>query len=677
MRLIRWVRGRPGLAERFPATFAIQLPEGAGEATVKKQPGLARTLRRIARDGPRAFYEGEIAEAMVAEVARNGGILTLEDLAGYRPVVREPLRVRWKEREILAFPPPSSGGVTLVEILNVLEGFDLAGMGAGSSTAIHHVSEAMKLAFVDRAVHLGDPDFAEIPVKALLDKAYAATLRGRIGERALHVESPGFAVDDRGTAHLSVVDAAGNAVAITGTINGSFGSFVTVPGWGILMNNEMDDFVTDPDGSNLYGLAGRHDSANRVAPGKRPLSSMAPTIVLEDGAVRFVAGSNGGPRIITSVLLTLLHHFEWGMDVAEAVSYPRFHHQWRPDRIFLEGEHPADVEAALVARGHEVKRLDEMTTGRAGDRAGPRDGNAQRLPGPASRRARPGSVGRRDPDLVRRFAFRRAGGLRGAAVGEGSRPDGGQRGRIQVDDPARHPQHLLTAHRGDALRVVGVGVRSEPITCVERDLERAPRAPLLVDGVVADQVAARALELGGIRRAVEQPGQLRPHARQRLVDLLRRRSHVDREEARLDALHVHRTHGVGEAPAVAQLEEEASAPGPPGAGRSPRGRRGPGRPRSGRGSRAPGGPGPGPCSRSSRYHRRAPGGTAGIPPSMVAPPASSPKRRAIWLAASSGSTSPTTATTMLSARTSRSWWATRSARSKRATVSGRPATGLP
>jgi gamma-glutamyltranspeptidase/glutathione hydrolase len=361
-RFIQYLR-RPELVARFPETARIQFPEGAGAGTIKRQPELAETLRAIAEKGPRAFYEGEIAEAIVQASAAHGGILSLEDLASYRPRLREPVRGSYRGLELLTFPPPSSGGVTLLEVLNVLEGFDLASSGAGSSESIHKIAEAMKLAFADRAVHLGDPDFASIPTGQLIDKAYAKQLRARIGKRAGSVDGPGYAVDDQGTAHLSVVDAAGNAVAVTGTINGPFGSLVTVPGHGILLNNEMNDFVTDPKGSNMYGLEGRPDSANLVEPGKRPLSSMAPTIVLEDGKLRFVAGSNGGPRIITSVLLTLLHHFDWKMDVMEAVSFPRFHHQWRPDLVQLEGAHPADIQAGLEARGHQVKRVDEITTG--------------------------------------------------------------------------------------------------------------------------------------------------------------------------------------------------------------------------------------------------------------------------------------------------------------------------
>lgn len=361
--IIRRIR-TPELLKRFPEASRIQFPPTAqSPGWVKRQPELARTLRAIAKDGPSAFYQGPVAAAVARAAQQHGGVLSQADLAAYRPVLRQPLRGQWRGLELLTFPPPSSGGVTLLEILNVVEDFDLRGDGAGSARTIHRLAEAMKLAFADRAVHLGDPDFAEIPAARLISKTYAAQLRARIGERAALVEGPGFAAEDGGTAHLSVVDSAGNAVALTGTINGPFGSMVSVPGWGILLNNEMDDFVTDPEGANLYGLAGRRDSANLIQPGKRPLSSMAPTIVLENGAVRFVTGSNGGPRIITATLQSFLNHFAFQMDVLQAVSAPRFHHQWRPDRILLEAAHPAAIAADLRRRGHKIKRTPRIPTG--------------------------------------------------------------------------------------------------------------------------------------------------------------------------------------------------------------------------------------------------------------------------------------------------------------------------
>jgi gamma-glutamyltranspeptidase/glutathione hydrolase len=290
--------------------------------------------------------------------------------------VREPLSGRYRELEVLGFPPPSSGGVALLEMLNILEGFDLTALGAGSSASIHRVAEAMKFAFADRAVHLGDPDFEFVPVERLTSKRYAAGLRTRInpawwrrapwnwwrGEAALEIDGPGFVPEDQGTAHLSVVDRDGNAVALTGTINGPYGSWVLVPGTGILLNNEMDDFVTDPSRANFYGLVGI-GRANWVEPGKRPLSSMSPTIVLRGGRVALVAGSNGGPRIISAVLLTLLDVFDWNMDVSEAVYAPRFHHQWRPDVLQVERAIPPDVVNALVRRGHQVQVVDELVEG--------------------------------------------------------------------------------------------------------------------------------------------------------------------------------------------------------------------------------------------------------------------------------------------------------------------------
>jgi gamma-glutamyltranspeptidase/glutathione hydrolase len=347
----RYVEGmaKRGVAVRSPELASIHFPPGPVTARTRiVQTDLARTLRAIAAEGPHAFYEGAVAEAIAKAVHESGGILTTGDLARYRPVVRAPLVGRFRGHEVLAFPPPSSGGVTLLEILNVLEGFELARVGVGSSAAIHRIAEAMKLAFADRAVHLGDPDFAELPVARLLDPAYAARLRARINpprwrrapwtwgqpERAIRVDGPGFAAEDAGTAHLSVADAAGNAVAITESINTPYGSLLMVPGTGILLNNEMDDFATRPGQPNAFGLVALA-GANGVGADKRPLSSMAPLIVVRDGRLRFVAGSNGGPRIITTTLLSLLNHVEFGMDVAEAVAAPRFHHQWRPDELLL------------------------------------------------------------------------------------------------------------------------------------------------------------------------------------------------------------------------------------------------------------------------------------------------------------------------------------------------------
>jgi gamma-glutamyltranspeptidase/glutathione hydrolase len=365
------VRGY-GLAGRFPETARIQLPPPGTRA----EPGwrlvqrdLARTLRLLAREGPDAFYRGAIAGAIAEEMARSGGLVTREDLAAYRPKLREPVRGDYRGYQILSFPPPSSGGAILVEILNILEGFDdLGARGAGSSASLHRIAEAMKLAFADRAAYFGDPDFVEVPVAQLTAKAYAAGLRARINparwrrapwtwgrsEAAIRVRGAGLPLDDSGTAHFSVTDAEGNAVAVTETINTAFGSGITVPGTGIVLNNEMDDFAKAPNRPNVYGLVDTR-GANAIAPGKRPLSSMTPTILLREGRPFMVTGSPGGPRIITTVLLSILNVIDYGMDVQGAVSAPRFHHQWVPDRLFVERAIPEDVVRGLRRRGHAVE----------------------------------------------------------------------------------------------------------------------------------------------------------------------------------------------------------------------------------------------------------------------------------------------------------------------------------
>jgi gamma-glutamyltranspeptidase/glutathione hydrolase len=259
--------------------------------------------------------------------------------------------------------------VALIEALNILQGFDLASLGAGSSASNHRIAEALKLAFADRAAFLGDPDFVEVPVARLVSPAYAVDLRRRINppwwrrapwhwgqsERAIRVEGPGFVPDDAGTTHLSTSDAAGNAVALTMTINTPFGSGMTVPGTGILLNNEMDDFSVAPDTPNAYGLVDTR-GANAVAPGKRPLSSMTPTVVLDlEGRPFMVTGSPGGPRIISTTLLSIVNVLDFGMSVQEAVSAPRLHHQWVPDTLYVEPATPADVVRGLRERGHSVE----------------------------------------------------------------------------------------------------------------------------------------------------------------------------------------------------------------------------------------------------------------------------------------------------------------------------------
>jgi gamma-glutamyltranspeptidase/glutathione hydrolase len=363
-----------GLAERFPETAAIQLPPaGVPIAPGWKlvQPQLAATLRKLARVGSAEFYKGTIAVAIAAEVQRRGGVLTESDLAGYTPVVRPPVRGEYRGFEVISFPPPSSGGVALIQMLNILEGFELRPLGAGSSASIHRIAESMKLAFADRAAYLGDPDFVAVPTEQLIAKDYAAKLRVQIlpsrwrrapwtwgqDEVAIRVPGPGLGAlppSHGGTTHFSVTDAAGNAVATTQTVNLLFGSGITVPGTGIVLNDEMDDFSVAPNQPNAFGLVDVNGT-NAVAPGKRPLSSMTPTLVLENGKVRIVAGSPGGPRIITTVLLALLNVIDFGMDPSEAIAAPRFHHQWVPDELSIEAGMPADVQEGLRRRGHTVK----------------------------------------------------------------------------------------------------------------------------------------------------------------------------------------------------------------------------------------------------------------------------------------------------------------------------------
>jgi gamma-glutamyltranspeptidase/glutathione hydrolase len=359
-------------AERFPETARIQFPPKdapGGPEWRLVQRDLAETLTKIAEQGPAVFYEGEIAKAIVREMERQGGLLGAVDLASYRPVRREVLSGSYRGLDVHSFPPPSSGGVLLLQMLNILEGYDdLAERGAGSSASLHVISEAMKLAFADRAFFLGDPDFVKIPLARLISKEYAVEQRARIdppwflrspwtwwgGETAITVEAPGIPIDDHGTTHLSVTDREGNAVAITKTINTPYGSGITVPGTGILLNNEMDDFAKAIGVPNAYGLVDTR-GANLVAPKKRPLSSMTPTIVEQDGRVLMVTGSPGGSRIISSTLLSILNVVDYGMDVKEAVSAPRFHHQWDPDEIVVEPGVPADVVEGLRERGHRVE----------------------------------------------------------------------------------------------------------------------------------------------------------------------------------------------------------------------------------------------------------------------------------------------------------------------------------
>ena len=359
--LAQSLRGAKKLAQ-FPESKRIFLKGGAlyqpGERLA--QPELAATLKRLAAAGARDFYEGETARRLVAAMQVNGGLWTAADLADYAVVERKPLSGRYRGYDIIGAPPPSSGGVGVLEMLGMLEGTGYQKPGAGSAAAIHYVAEVMRRYYADRAEYLADPDFARVPVAGLLDPAYLARRRQSIDpERATPSarlgpgKPPG---EERAeTTHYSVVDAAGNAVAVTYTLNGGYGCGVTPPGVGFLLNNEMDDFAVKPGAPNMYGLI--QGDRNAIQPRKRPLSSMTPTIVLKEGRPYLVAGSPGGPRIISTVLQVLLNVLDFGMDVQEAVDWPRFHHQWLPDRLLMERGFSPDTVALLERRGHQVERV--------------------------------------------------------------------------------------------------------------------------------------------------------------------------------------------------------------------------------------------------------------------------------------------------------------------------------
>ncbi len=346
-------------ADRFPETWRIQFePFGSKDMQggLLVQSDLAKSLSLLARRGGSVFRDGVVAKAMVAEVQRLGGLLSLEDLRDYQPRWREPVVGEYRGLRVASFPPPSSGGAVLVESLNILEGFDLAALRSGGAPAIHLVGEAMKLAFADRAAYMGDSDFVDVPIDRLVSKAYANTQRARINlDTATSIAGPGAIPDDAGTTHLSVTDSKGRAVALTMTINTPFGSGITVPGTGVILNNEMDDFAIAKATPNSYGLVDTR-GANLVAPGKRPLSSMTPTILDRDGRLFMVTGSPGGPRIISTTLLTILNVVDWKMDPEAAVAAPRFHHQWDPNLLRVEPEIADEVIDALKARGHDVER---------------------------------------------------------------------------------------------------------------------------------------------------------------------------------------------------------------------------------------------------------------------------------------------------------------------------------
>jgi len=352
------ILNNPGARQVFTRNGTMYQP---GDRLV--QQDLARTLKAIAKD-PGSFYTGDIAKAIARDMAKNGGLIALEDLKSYKPSWRTPLCGSFRQTQVCSMPPPSSGGVDLLEILNIIGDTDLKSLGWHNPDALHLIVEAMKIAYADRSQVLGDPDFVKVPVTALTSRAYATTRRqeiqmdrarpasevkpvnGETLQRFSQVESPD-------TSHLTVVDEQRNAVSLTFTVNYSFGSGVVVPGTGILLNDEMDDFAAAPGVPNIYGLVGAE--ANAIAPRKTPLSSMAPTIVTENGRLYLATGSPGGSTIITTVLQIVLNVLEYGMNAGAAVSAPRIHHQWLPDQLRVE---PFGLDVAtledLRRRGHQI-----------------------------------------------------------------------------------------------------------------------------------------------------------------------------------------------------------------------------------------------------------------------------------------------------------------------------------
>jgi gamma-glutamyltranspeptidase/glutathione hydrolase len=342
-------------AELKKIIFSNGKPKKAGEW--QKNPDLGKTLRLIADKGVNEFYRGSIAKTIVNAMQKNGGLITMSDLANYKPKIRKPVKGTYHGYDIITMPPPSSGGIVLLEILNILEPFNVGwnSTGFGSSGYVHLVTEAMKHAFADRAEYMADPDFVKVPVDMLISKTHADKLRAKFDPNLTH--PPEFygsktLVEDHGTSHYSVLDRFGNVVSATETVNTYFGSKVVIPGTGIVMNNEMDDFSIQPGVPNTFGLIGNENNA--IQPGKKPLSSMTPTIILKNKKPFMVVGASGGPRIITGTLQAILNAIDFGMNAEEAVSMPRFHHQWMPDKLNIEREMPSDVRENLVKKGYQL-----------------------------------------------------------------------------------------------------------------------------------------------------------------------------------------------------------------------------------------------------------------------------------------------------------------------------------
>lgn len=372
-----FVSATQAIADRAPlaelANIFLDQGQGRPPGALQRNPALAQTLRTLSGEGISAFYKGSIAKQIVSAMQAHQGLISAQDLANYAPKERVPLRGSYRGYEIVTMPPPSSGGAALLTVLNLLEPYALGWNSSGhnSSQYTHLVTESLKHAFADRANYLGDPDFVKIPLEQLVSKAYAQSLQPKLQQAGLQTlsreqyglkglswsstrqQSLSAAAEDHGTTHYAIMDRFGNVVSATETINTYFGSQVVIPGTGIVMNNEMDDFSKSPGVPNAFGLIG--SEANAIAPGKKPLSSMTPTIVLKSGKPFVALGASGGPRIITGTIQGLLNILDFGMDPEAAVSAPRFHHQWVPETLYIEREMPQDVRAALLAKGHQLE----------------------------------------------------------------------------------------------------------------------------------------------------------------------------------------------------------------------------------------------------------------------------------------------------------------------------------
>ena len=361
--LSRSLRGNSDYLSQYPETKRIYLNGGKyyDEGDLLRQPDLAATFARLQNAGANEFYQGQTAKMIVEDVKRHNGLITMTDMRGYVAKEREPVRGNYRGHEVISMPPPSSGGAVLIEMLNILEGYDLGKLDAASSERYHLMTEAMRRAFADRAEFMGDSDFVKVPVAGLIEKSYAEKLRGSISlERAsssteISAGQPAGHESEE-TTHFTVVDVEGNAVANTYTLNNSYGSAAVAKGTGIMLNDEMDDFAAKPGTPNMYGLI--QGERNAVAPHKRPLSAMTPTFVLrKDGSLWFTVGSPGGPTIINTALCVILNVIDYDMDIQQALDFPRIHHQWLPDELVFEPYGlSSDTQKALAALGHKLAR---------------------------------------------------------------------------------------------------------------------------------------------------------------------------------------------------------------------------------------------------------------------------------------------------------------------------------